>query len=1006
MKKLFYPFFVVLLLLAGSFAYSQEGVGTIYGTVTDDQNNPLPGVSVELRGQRIGLMAAATTAGGNFRFLSLPIGTYELRVELAGFKAQTRSFRLSAGDVAEFKIALEVGEISEEITVIAPSVLINTKKASISSTLTKEMYESLPAAKSMMGVLDMIPGVLIDATDVGLSQYGAEIVGMGSNRSNSSWVMDGGDVSSSRFSGRMGATMNMNAVEEVEVSQGAHDVEAEAGGMRVNFVTKRGGNRVSGDLYTYIQNNDLEIRKTLPADMLAINPSFVTPGVDNIAQYGFNLGGPIFRDKVWYFVSYNAQSSKTRTVADDIQESFAPAYFGKLNFQYKKTMVDVQFQRNKATNFFDVWTDPSYFDSGCVWDIVSSSKLYQFGVQHVMGNLILNLKYSYLNSGQVDEPRGSTLDNGTTQGAYSLEKTMYSDTDFWVVINGQTRVLYQGTLPWWEDTNQRKHLKANGNLFAEKVLNGDHEVKFGGEYHDAAYIPQNIYPNHRLVYIRRPGDPPSTARGFTPVKYDDQFDTFMAYTANVGNTRSRRINFYLQDTATYGRFTLNLGLRYDKIWYQFLDTVGAGYRHRVVGAAQGVADVIPSWEPYLGDLSIPGYKIDAQPSVLSPRVSLNYDVAGDGKTVVKLTTALYGPKLEGSQGHQFWPLSFRSITVPFWDLNGNYIPDLGEFDALTPFEIDALKNDPPPGATYVGYYGYGGFDKNDPTATSTKNKYADNYKNPKTFEVTLALEREMFQDFAVSVSGIFKRSFDDERTLTYYPDGSVDNPSNYEILAYDPETDQNVYFNTLGGGVGSVFTNYDKTHHRYLGLKLEATKRLSKKWMMAASLVLQDWRRRDYLDEQLVPAGEKPTNWDYFYNGPFALGALNEGYFINSRWIFKINGLYQLPLGINASWNFRIREGYPVDRGYPVKQFQGVWVYDPTTKFGDDRLPANSLLNIGLEKVFNLSDDIRATLMLNAFNILNKLNVEKREWRPGDRQGSIINVSNPGLIQFGARVNF
>jgi hypothetical protein len=997
---------LMVLFLAGAYVYSQEGVGNVYGTVLDDQNTPLPGVNIELRGERIGLMTATTSANGNFRFLNLPIGSYEIKIELPGFQTQAKSFRLSAGDVAEFRLTLEAGELTEEITVIAPSALVSTKRATVSSTLTKEQYESLPAAKSLMGVLDMVAGVLIDATDVGLSQYGTEVVGMGSNRSNTSWVMDGGDVSSSRFSGRLGATMNMNAVEEVEVSQGAHDVEAEAGGMRVNFVTKRGGNRVSGDLYTYIQDKDVEFKKDLPSDMLAINPNFVTPGVDHVAQYGFNLGGPILKDNIWYFLSYNSQSSKTRTVADDLQEAFAPAYFGKMNFQYKNTMIDLQVQRNKATNFFSVWTDPSYFDAGSVWDRIASSKIFQAGIQQVWGNLILNLKYSFMDSGSVQDPRGSTLDNNTTQGAYSTKKTMYSDTDFWIVVNGQTRVLYQGTLPWWEDTNQRTHVKGNANYYAENLFSGDHEIKFGGEYHDGAYIPQNIYPNHRLVYIYRPGDPPSAPRNFQVEKYDNNYDVFMAYTANVGNTRVRRMNFYLQDTATYGRLTLNAGLRLDKIWFEFLDMTGAGYRHRTVGAAQGVADVIPSWDPFIGDLAIKGYKVDDQPIVLSPRLAANYDLTGDGKTMLRLTTALYGPKLEGSQGHAFWPLSFRSITVPFWDLNGNYMPDLGEFDAWTPFEIDDLRNNRPPGANWVGNLGYGGFDKNDPTRTTSRNKFADDYRNPKTFELTMTFDRELFTDFAISASGIFKRSFDDERALTYYADGHINSAEDYAVLGYDPETDQYIFNNTRGGGVGTVYTNYDKTHHRYLGLKLEATKRLSNKWMMAASVVLQDWSRRDYLEEQLVPAGYKPTNWDYYVNGPFALGALNEGYFINSRWIIKLNGLYQLPLGFNVSWNFRIREGYPVDRGYPVKQFMGAWLQDPTKKFGDDRLPVNHLLNLGLEKVFTLSEGIRATLMLNLFNALNHLNVEKREWRPGPRQGSIINVNNPGLIQFGARVNF
>jgi hypothetical protein len=1005
MRKLFLGLLAVLFL-ASTLTYSQEGVASIYGTVMDDTGTPLPGVSITLTGERIGKLTATTTAGGYFRFLSLPIGSFELRLELQGFKTEVQTIILSAGDRPDLRITMKQGTIQEEVTVVAPSALVSTKKATISSTLTKEQYQSLPAGKSMTGILDLVPGILIDATDVGLSQYGQEIVGMGANRNNSTYIMDGGDVSSARFSGKVGATMNMNAIEEVEVTQGAQDIEAQAAGFQVNFVTKRGGNRVSGDFYTYVEDRDFEFKKSLPSDITSVNPKYVTPGINNVSQYGFDIGGPVIRDHFWFFGAYNAQNTRTRTIKGDEQRGFGPSYFGKLNFQYKNTTLGFQFQSNKNTTYFNIWTDPSYFDQTCVWDTQAPTKVYLAELQHIMGSLILNFRYSFMNSGSVDVPRGSTLDNGQGQGPYSLKKTMYSDTDFWVVINGTTNVLYQGTLPWWEDTNQRKDYKGSANYFADKLLGGSHEIKFGSEFDDGAYLPQDIYPNHRLVYILKPGDPPNGPRNTNIQKYDNNYDAFMAYTPNIGNIHDRRLNFYLQDTATYKRFTFNLGMRVDKIWFHFGETVGAGYLQRRFGAPQGVADPVPEWAPYLGDLKVNAYDIKSMPAVFSPRVSVNYDVFGNGKTVAKLTTALYGPKLEGNRGGSFWPLSFRSIEVPFWDLNGNYIPDLGEFDPLTPFEIDALKANPPAGSTWTGWMGYGGFNKFDPTQTTSTTKYASDYKNPTTWELTLTAEHELRPNLAVSISGIYKRTFNDEQGLTYYPDGHVNTGSDYVVVAQDSETGQYIFANSLGGGVGTILTNYAKNHNVYKGILLELKKRLSNRWMTNFSLVVQDWKNKNYLDEALVPAGYKPTNWDYYHDAPYALGALNEGYTINSRWIIKWNGLFVLPLNINLTWNLRVREGYPVDRGYPVKNFFGAYLYDPNTRYGDDRLPTNYYLNLGAEKVFQLGENFRASVFLYFFNATNHLNVEKTEWRPGAGQKKIINVSNPGIVQFGGRFTF
>lgn len=1021
MKK-FIITFSILLFLSSFIAFAQgEANADIYGTVVDDQENALPGVNVSLTGERIGELTAITSKGGKFRFKSLPPGPYEIKLTIPGFKTYIETLELSAGDTAELKIPMELGEISEEVLVKATSPLVTTKKTKVSSTITKEEYEHLPTAKSLSGILDMVPGILIDATDVGQSQYGEEITGMGANRQNSSYVMDGGNVSSARFSGKLGATMNMNAVEEVEVTQGAHDVEAEAGGFRVNFLTKRGGNRVSGDIYVRVEDNAFEFDATLPQEMQEYNPNWIPPGINHVGQYGFNFGGPILKDHVWYFLSYNAQDTKTRTLNDDEQRGFAPSYIGKLNFQYKTTMLNLQYQQNASTTFFSVWTDPSYFTPKCVWDVESSSEIYQAELQHVWGNLILDLKYTFMNSGGVDKPRGSTLDNNQGQGAYNLKKTMYSDTDFWVVINGETQVLYQGTLPWWEDTNQRQHFKGNGNYFLEDLAGGDHEIKVGGEYHDAGYIPQNIYPNHRIIYIFAPGDPPDAPRPEIE-KYDNNYDRLSVYTPKVGNIRSRRMDFYLQDTATYGRFTFNLGLRYDKIWFQYLETVGAGYKHRVFGAPQGVAEPIPAWEPYVGDIKVEPYRIDAMPGVFSPRFSVNYDLTGDGKNVVKLSTAMYGPKLTGRQGSRFWPLSFRGISVPFWDMNGNYRPDFGEFDPLTPFEIDELKANPPENAPWVGLYSYGGFNKYNPEQTQTNKKYADDYVNPKQLELTLTYERELMADFAVSASAMYKRTYDEEWTRPMLDDGTMlKGIADKQIVpwAYDEKTEQWVFRDkatveeiTGHGVVGTYYTNHPVNHWEYTGIKLEANKRLSNGWMMSASLVLQSWvekeadlewrRENNYWIDDYTP-----TNYTYYHNTPYSLGALNEGYYMNSRWIFKLNGLVQLPLGVNVSWNLRAREGYPVDRGYPVHRFYGSYMY-PTdgTKFGDNRLPTNYILNLGVEKAFNITENVTATLLLNAFNATNHLNVEKKEWRPGVRQGIPINVSNPGHIQFGARINF
>ncbi len=1004
MRKLLTLFVAVAFII--SFGYAQKSTANIHAKVVDSNGSPLPGVTVTLTGDKIAPMTTITTASGNFRFLKLPIGTYSVKAELEGFEPAVKKLVLHAGDDATFTLVLKMGKLTEKITVTAESPVVNTRKATVASNLTQEQLQSIPVPKNIDHILDTIPGVLLDTLEGG-GQWGSEVVGMGSDRFNSDWTLNGANVGAARFAGKMAMSININAVDEVQVSQGADDIETAAGGMVVNFVTKRGGNKVSGDSYIYVQDEDFEFKKTLPESMLKLHPDWVTPGVNRVTQLGFNLGGPVVKDRAWFFISYSNNYVSKRTVANQEKRGVSPSYLGKLNFQYGSSSLQLQIVKDKSKAYLNTWTDPSYFTEGPIQDTVAGTTVYQADLDIVKGNLFVNLKYSFLTGSVVDDPRGTDLDNGHGPGNYGPDKTMYQDKDLWVVVNGETSQIYQGTAPWWERSQERKHGKAIANYFVDNFMGGTHEIKVGATYQDGIYLPQIQYPNSRLIIIFAPGVPGDNGTGSRPTinKYDDNWDLFGAYTDNVGNIHSKRMGIFFQDTATFGKLVANIGLRYDKIWYHFGETTANGFKLRTYKGPEGAAEPVPEWEPYIGPKTVQPYDVKAIPSVFSPRLSLNYDISGNGKTVIKLSVASYGPKLEGQEGNMFWPLSFRGIWVPFWDMNGNFMPDPGEFDPLTPFEIDMYKANPSlyPNPTSVGVMRYFGFNKYDPEQTTTNVKFADDYKNPTTYEVILGMDKEIFKNFGISANLIYKKAVNPKRFLWQYPDGEIENASMYKIYYTDPVTGQSLWTNTRGSGSVRLITNYHKTHTEYLGLKIEAVKRLADKWMLDASLVLQNWHwvrdRSEYFTF---------TNWEYYEKQGYYPYALNEGYIIHARWIFKINGLFQLPYGINFSYNFRIREGYPVFPygGYPKSNLGRTYFFSKDQRWGEVRLPANYMLDLGLEKSFMVSDNVKATLLFYLINADNHFNTEKMEWRPGPYQGSVIEVNPPGLLQFGFRVNF
>ncbi len=199
-------------------------------------------------------------------------------------------------------------------------------------------------------------------------------------------------------------------------------------------------------------------------------------------------------------------------------------------------------------------------------------------------------------------------------------------------------------------------------------------------------------------------------------------------------------------------------------------------------------------------------------------------------------------------------------------------------------------------------------------------------------------------------------------------------------------------------------TNHRKAYDQYLGGQLVFTKRLSDRWMLHGSFTYSDWKRYykgEYLGvlDDLSARDEYnygPNNEAYFDGGvvaPESGGSGSEGVFVNSRWVAKISGLYELPLGISISGVVLARDGYPI-RPYNVVNLPGIGdenIYgNPGGKFGDVRLPAFWTLSFRVEKTVNISDTASVALAMDAFNVTDSAQSLKKEtaltasnYRPG-----------------------
>jgi len=228
---------------------AQIRTGNVYGKITDEDGNPLPGVTVTLTGAKTAPLTSITSAEGIYRFLSLPPSRdYVVRAELAGFKTAERTgIIVVVGHNVELNLTMDMGRIEEEVTVTAVSPVVDTKKTSVGITVTQEVLQSLPTARDPWVILQMAPSIIVDRENVGGVESGQQssYVARGGPRSQNVWAMDGLVITDPAAIGASPSYYDFDAFEEMNITVGGSDVTVQTGGVALNMITRRGGNRVS-----------------------------------------------------------------------------------------------------------------------------------------------------------------------------------------------------------------------------------------------------------------------------------------------------------------------------------------------------------------------------------------------------------------------------------------------------------------------------------------------------------------------------------------------------------------------------------------------------------------------------------------------------------------------------------------------------------------------------------------------------------------------------------------
>ncbi len=327
--RLFAVLFAVFCL-AGTFIWAQSSTTALHGTVTDESGAAVAGAKVTLRNPEHSIERTATTgAVGGYEFVQLPPGTYQLTVEMAGFrKYENKNLQLLVNTPTTTNVALAVGTTNETVEVTAEASLVNTTDASLGNAFNEHQVKELPLeGRNVPDLLSLQAGVAYTGNRPDINQNVDTRSGAvnGAHSDQSNITLDGVDVND-QVNGYAFTTVlpvTLDSVQEFRVTTSNYNAdEGRSSGAQVSLITKSGTNKFHGSLYEYLRNtatsaNDYFVKQS---ELSTGQPNQPLQLIRNI--FGGSFGGPIIKDRLFVFVNYEGyrqaeQNSVLRIVPSD-----------------------------------------------------------------------------------------------------------------------------------------------------------------------------------------------------------------------------------------------------------------------------------------------------------------------------------------------------------------------------------------------------------------------------------------------------------------------------------------------------------------------------------------------------------------------------------------------------------------------------------------------------------------------------------------------------------------
>jgi hypothetical protein len=627
--------------LVPSLATAQSA---ITGLVRDTTGAVLPGVTVEAASPVLieKVRTGVSDAQGRYSIVDLRPGTYTVTITLPGFNTfKSEGLELPSNFTATVNADLRVGSLEETITVTGLTPVVDVQTTGRTQVISRDLLDSVPTARNATGLASLMPGVRMTATDVGGSQQMEQIymTTQGSRRTDTTVQVDGMMMNALLNNGEVQAYFSDAAAAEVSLSTTGSGADVSGGGVRINMIPKEGGNKFSGSAFIGGTNGKWQSSNVTP--QLRALGLVSGDKVDQISDYNVSLGGPLKRDKLWFFATWR-RISTNEIVPDNFYADGSP---GIEDQWIQNQMVRLTWQvsqKNKLTVFHDRYPKFKGHEMGARTDPETASQRR-------------DPEHALYYTGQVKWT--STLSSRLMfEGGYSTNIEM-------LLISNQPGIKKErGTPEWfsnvrhndillgtfWEVGSLENGIYPHRHVFSgiASYVTGSHNIKTGVQWSFGKYRT-SYDANGDLYQLYQNGVPSFVTVLNTPVYGIERMN------ADMGT--------FVQDSWTLRRLTMNAGVRFEYFNASIEEQgVPAGRFAPLRSIAR--SPNMPNW-------------LD-----VTPRLGVSYDVFGNAKTALKASFNKYMAGQTTAYPQRYNPLAIQSErrTWTDRDLGGLLLPTNGD----------------------------------------------------------------------------------------------------------------------------------------------------------------------------------------------------------------------------------------------------------------------------------------------------------------------------------------